>query len=308
MFTVNMMTNELNNKTESLLNGEIQAGISCVSVFNVPKLDCPSEENLIRTAFANFGGDVTFEFDISNRTVRLYHHPDIAEKIETTLNSVGLGAKLISRESVDCDTSQKVKDASLHSEQREARVLIWLLVINAIMFLLEIIVGIMAQSTGLIADSLDMFADAAVYGVSLYAVGKSAQLKLKAAHFAGYLQLALALGVLFEVMRRAIYGSEPVSTLMMGMGAIALIANIACLLLIFKSRNDGFHMKASWIFSANDVLANIGVIVAGSLVALSGSQIPDLVIGLIIGLIVLYGARRILSLKITGNDEKNEVF
>lgn len=67
-------------------------------------------------------------------------------------------------------------------------------------------------------------------------------------------------------------------------------------------------MKASWIFSANDVLANIGVIVAGSLVALSGSQIPDLVIGLIIGLIVLYGARRILSLKITDNDEKNEAF
>lgn len=308
MLTVNTMTNDLNDKTESLLNGDIETWISCVSVFNVPKMDCPSEENLIRTAFANFGEDVTFEFDISSRTVRLYHHPNITETIEATLNSVGLGAKLISRESVDCDTSQRVKDASLHSEQRESRVLIWLLVINAIMFLLEIIVGIMAQSTGLIADSLDMFADAAVYGVSLYAVGKSAQLKLKSAHFSGWLQLALALGVLFEVMRRAIYGSEPVSTLMMGMGAIALIANIACLLLIFKSRNDGAHMKASWIFSANDVLANIGVIVAGSLVALSGSQIPDLVIGLIIGLIVLYGARRILSLKITDNDEKNEAF
>ena len=91
------MINELNNKTESLLNDEIQVGISCVSEFNIPKMDCPSEENLIRTAFANFGEDVTFEFDISNRTVRLYHHPNIAEKIETTLNSVGLGAKLISR-------------------------------------------------------------------------------------------------------------------------------------------------------------------------------------------------------------------
>lgn len=304
------MINKLNNKTESLLDSEIQAGESCVSVFSVPQMDCPSEENLIRTAFATFGGIVTFEFDISNRIVRIYHPhtSEMAEKIETTLTSVGLGADLISLDTVSSETSQKVKDANLHSEQREARVLIWLLVINAIMFVLEIVVGIMAQSTGLIADSLDMFADAAVYGVSLYAVGKSAQLKLKAAHFAGWLQLALALSVLFEVMRRAIYGSEPVSTLMMGMGAIALIANIACLLLIFKSRNDGAHMKASWIFSANDVLANIGVIVAGSLVALSGSQIPDLVIGLIIGLIVLYGARRILSLKITSNDEKNEVF
>jgi Co/Zn/Cd efflux system component len=271
-------------------------------------MDCPSEENLIRTAFATFGEMVTFEFDISNRIVRIYHTSEMAEKIETTLKSVGLGADLLSLDTVSSETTQKVKESTLHGEKRERRVLTWLLVINAIMFLLEIIVGIMAQSTGLIADSLDMFADAAVYGVSLYAVGQSAPLKLKAAHFAGWLQLALALSVLFEVMRRAIYGSEPVSTLMMGMGTIALIANIACLLLIFKSRNDGAHMKASWIFSANDVLANIGVIVAGSLVAVTGSQIPDLVIGLIIGLIVLYGARRILSLKITGNDEKNAVF
>ena len=231
----------------------------------------------------------------------------MAEKIETTLKSVGLGADLISLDTVSSETTQKVKESTLYGEKRERRVLTWLLVINAIMFLLEIIVGIMAQSTGLIADSLDMFADAAVYGVSLYAVGKSAQLKFKAAHFSGWLQLALALGVLFEVIRRTLYGSEPVSTLMMGMGAIALVANIACLLLIFKSRNDGAHMKASWIFSANDVLANIGVIAAGSLVAVTGSQIPDLVIGLIIGLIVLNSARRILSLKITNNPEENKV-
>jgi len=131
----------------------------------------------------------------------------------------------------------------------------------------------------------------------LYAVGKAARLKLKAAHLAGWLQLALALGVLIEVLRRAILGSEPVSALMMGMGAIALLANIACLLLIFKSRNQGAHMKASWIFSANDVLANAGVIIAGTLVALTGSQIPDLIIGVIIGFIVLNGARRILLLR-----------
>jgi Co/Zn/Cd efflux system component len=84
---------------------------------------------------------------------------------------------------------------------------------------------------------------------------------------------------------------------MMGIGAVALMANITCLLLIFKSRNQGAHMKASWIFSANDVLANVGVITAGILVAVTGSQLPDLVIGIIISLIVLNGARRILLLK-----------
>ena len=84
---------------------------------------------------------------------------------------------------------------------------------------------------------------------------------------------------------------------MMSLGAVALIANIACLLLIFKSRDQGAHMKASWIFSANDVLANVGVIAAGVLVAVTNSQIPDLVIGTMIGLVVLNGARRILLLK-----------
>jgi len=164
------------------------------------------------------------------------------------------------------------------------------------MFTVEITVGWLAQSTGLIADSLDMFADAAVYGVSLYAVGKAAKFKLKAAHFSGWLQIALALGVLSEVARRFLYGSEPVSVLMMSFGAVALIANITCLLLIFKSRNQGSHMKASWIFSANDVLANAGVITAGVLVAVTGSQMPDLVIGLLIAGLVMWGAVRILRL------------
>ncbi|MFN3236513.1 MAG: cation transporter [Pseudomonadales bacterium] len=275
---------------------ELQAQASHVSLFAVPKMDCPAEENLIRTAFASCGEALTFEFDIPNRTVRVYH-PDIAETIANTMNSVGLGANLISVESVSGRVVRAAQETAKSEEAQEARILRWLLAINATMFLLEFGVGIAAQSTGLIADSMDMFADAAVYGVSLYAVGKAASLKLKAAHISGWLQLALAAGVLIEVLRRALYGSEPVSELMMGMGLVALAANVCCLLLIFKSRNQGAHMKASWIFSANDVLANAGVITAGILVAITGSQLPDLVIGVIIGLVVLNGARRILLLK-----------
>lgn len=268
---------------------------SHVSVFHVPKMDCPSEENLIRTAFSSLGEAVTLEFDIPNRSVRVYHS-NMATPVEKAMASVGLGATLISLESVGREAVQKVMEAAKSDEARESRVLRWLLTINAIMFVLEFGVGIVAQSTGLIADSLDMFADAAVYCVSLFAVGKAAKLKLKAAHISGWLQLALGLGILLEVLRRVIYGSEPVSTLMMSVGAVALAANITCLMLIFKSRNQGAHMKASWIFSANDVLANAGVITAGILVAVTESQIPDLVIGIIIGLVVLNGARRILLL------------
>jgi len=165
------------------------------------------------------------------------------------------------------------------------------------MFSLELIVGWIAQSTGLIADSLDMFADAAVYGLALYAVGRASSLKLRAAHLAGLLQMLLALSVLGEVVRRFFLGSEPVSGLMISFGMLALAANIACLIIIHREKDSGAHMKASWIFSANDVIANVGVILAGVLVTWTGSSYPDLVIGFIIGAIVLNGAWRILQLK-----------
>jgi Co/Zn/Cd efflux system component len=179
---------------------------------------------------------------------------------------------------------------------REARTLKLVLVINGATFLIEIIAGWLAQSIGLIADSLDMFRDAAVYGVSLYAVGKAAALQARAARLSGFLQLALALGVLFEVVRRFVVGSEPEPGFMVCIAFVALVANANCMALIAKHRRGGEHMRASWIFSTNDVIANAGVIVAAMLVAASGSHFPDLLVGSIIALVVLLGAIRILRL------------
>lgn len=171
-----------------------------------------------------------------------------------------------------------------------------LLAINGAMFFVEIVTGWLAESTGLIADSLDMFADAAVYGVSLYAVGKAATMQMRAARFSGYLQLILAFGALFEVSRRFLVGSDPEPPLMIGVALLALVANLTCMALIAKHRQGGAHMRASWIFSPNDVIANVGVILAGALVAWTGSHLPDLVVGAIIALVVLSGAIRILRL------------
>jgi Co/Zn/Cd efflux system component len=75
---------------------------------------------------------------------------------------------------------------------------------------------------------------------------------------------------------------------------LALVANVWCLWLISKHRDSGVHMRASWIFSANDVIANLGVIVAGALVLYFDSRVPDLVIGAIISTVVLSGGVRIL--------------
>ena len=173
---------------------------------------------------------------------------------------------------------------------------LWILLgINAAMFVIEAAAGWWGESTGLMADSLDMLADASVYGIALYAVGRSRRLQANAALASGVLQVALGCGLLLEVVRRFIYGSDPISTLMMAVGALALVANVACLALIAKHREGGVHMRASWIFSKNDVIANLGVIVSGALVMIFGSRLPDLIIGAVIAAVVLRGGMQILG-------------
>ena len=163
------------------------------------------------------------------------------------------------------------------------------------MFIIEIVAGIVADSTALIADSLDMLADATVYTIGLYAVGRSLVAKAKAAHISGVFQVALGAGVLIDIVRRLILGSEPESFMMIAVGAVALIANTICLLLIYKHRQGEVHMRASWIFSKNDVIANTGVIGGGVLVMWLGSSWPDLLIGLLISLVVIRGGFQIIK-------------
>jgi len=185
--------------------------------------------------------------------------------------------------------------------REESRVLIILLGINALMFFVEITIGIMSESTALIADSLDMLADATVYGIGLYAVGKEIFFKIKAAHISGIFQIILGITVLIDIIRRSVLGSEPESFLMIFVGILALIANIICLQLISKHKGGEVHMRASWIFSKNDVIANIGIVFGGGLVYLLDSRFPDLIIGLGISALVIHGGIHILK---DANNEK----
>ena len=192
-------------------------------------------------------------------------------------------------------------DCSEEAVGLELRTLVMLLTINGVMFLAEVIVGWIAESTALLADSLDMLADTAVYGIALYATSRSGGTQQTAARVSGVLQIALGLGVLVEVIRRAVFGSEPTSHLMIGAGAVALAANLICLRLISEHRDGGAHMRASWIFSKNDVIANTGVIVAGLFVMASNNRIPDLVVGLIVAMVVVRGGIQILGRPVTGS-------
>ena len=151
---------------------------------------------------------------------------------------------------------------------------------------------------GLVADSLDMLADSFVYGISLFAVGGTLIRKRRIAKLAGYFQILLAVMGFGEVLRRFLGAEQlPDFTTMIMVSVFALIANGICLYLLQKSKSkEEAHMKASMIFTSNDVIINLGVIVAGFLVNVLNSNKPDLIIGTIVFILVIQGARRILKL------------
>lgn len=254
-------------------------------------MDCAAEEQMVRDALDDLEGIRKLAFDLSARRLAVYHDAD-AGSIAARLEGLRLGARLEASQ-----TTGEAVAASDNDDRLERRALQILLGINATMFFAEQIAGWIASSAGLLADSLDMLADASVYGIALYAVGRSKDLKRRAGHISGWLQLALAAGAFAEVVRRFLHGSDPEPGYMMAVALVALAANIMCLLLISRHRKGGVHMRASWIFSTNDVIANIGVIVAGGLVAWTGSRSPDLVIGALIAAVVASGALRILRLR-----------
>lgn len=265
------------------------------TVFDISKMDCPSEEKIVRMALDGMSGVQSLTFDLQSRQLTATHTNDVGNLLQA-LKPLGFGAKLShSRELTEAEEGLLIA-SNKDDSASESRVLWQLLSINGIMFVAEMAFGLYAQSAGLIADSLDMFADAAVYGLSLYAVGKAIQLKKRAARLSGYLQVLLAIGALSEVLRRFIFGSDPEEYFMMSVATLALAANTLCLFLLSKHRDREVHMKASWIFSTNDVIANMGVILAGFLVLVFKANWPDLVVGLIISAIVLRGGIRILSL------------
>lgn len=253
-------------------------------------MDCPSEENMIRMKLDGLQAIKKLDFDIENRNLTVYHSEEDKE-ILSRLESLNFGAKLTGTVSID-DIEFEVEDSTVQSK------LLWsVLIINFAFFIIEMTTGLISKSMGLVADSLDMLADSFVYGLSLWAVGSTVTRKKKVARWSGYFQLTLALLGIIEVVRRFI-GSEamPDYRIMIGVSILALIANGVCLYLLQKSKSNEAHMKASMIFTSNDVIINSGVILAGVLVLLTQSKYPDLIIGSVVFLIVVRGAISILKL------------
>ena len=259
------------------------------TIFEITKMDCPSEENLIRMKLDGISSIANLDFDIPNRKLTVFHNGQI-DQIEESIIELSLGGKKISTE----HTSQT--DFQENSSQEK---LLWtVLGINFVFFLIEITTGLFSKSMGLVADSLDMLADSFVYGISLFAVGGTLTRKKRIAKLAGYFQISLAIIGFIEVLRRFFMAEKlPNFSTMIIVSIFALIANGICLYLLQKSKSkDEAHMKASMIFTSNDVIINLGVIFAGILVNWLNSNKPDLIIGTIVFILVIQGAIRILKL------------
>ena len=183
---------------------------------------------------------------------------------------------------------------STANTKAERKILTIALILNASMFVIGLIAGILAQSTSLIADSLDMLADAAAYIIGLFAIGRSLRFKAIAANLSGTLLLILGIGILIEIGRRAWLGSAPESITMIAVACISLAVNVNVLRLLNRFRKGEVHLRATWMFTRADVIVNLGVIVSGALVALTNSRYPDLIVGFSIGLYVIKESLEIL--------------
>ena len=189
----------------------------------------------------------------------------------------------------DCGCHHEAKNA------QERRVLWIALALNAAMAMIGGIAGWIAQSTGLLADALDMLSDASAYAIGLVAIGRTARFKVNAAWLSGSVLLILGIGILVEVGRRVVHGAEPLSGWMIGIALLSLAVNVTVLRLLSPLKSGEVHLRATWLFTRADVVANIGVILAGLLVLWLATPYPDYIIGTLIGLYVIKEAFEILG-------------
>lgn len=191
------------------------------------------------------------------------------------------------------DEETEIRLDARNAEER--RTLWWVLGINFTQVLVAGAVGILAESTGLLGAALDNLADAAVYAVSLYAVGRTVVAKSRAAQLSGILLMLVAFGLLLEIFRRFFAAAEPIGLAMIVTALVNAATNLLVLRLLRAHRTHGVQFKASWIFTTNDMVVNVGVVLSGVLVMLLRSPIPDLLIGIAVVVVVFKGGWEILG-------------
>jgi len=182
---------------------------------------------------------------------------------------------------------------------RQKHVLQIALLINATMFIIEACAGVMARSTSLLADSLDMLGDSLVYGISLWVINKDQHWGAGVAFMKGLIMAAFGIAVLIEAIYKIVIPTLPSAPVIGIVGLLALAANTTCLFLLIGHRNDDINMRSIWLCSRNDIIANVAVLAAAGGVAISKSMWPDVTVGIGIALLFLSSAAQVLRPSLT---------
>lgn len=190
---------------------------------------------------------------------------------------------------------QNKTEALTQLKKRQARVLWVVLGINLVMFVVEFGAGLRAESLSLTGDSLDMLGDALVYGTSLYVIHRSVKAQAGAALLKGVIMFGFAIAVFARAIYQFMTGAAPTAEIMGLVGLLALAANLICLLLLTRHREDNLNMSSVWLCSRNDIIANTSVLAAAGLVSLTQSPIPDLLVGLLLTVVFARSAGTVLS-------------
>lgn len=194
----------------------------------------------------------------------------------------------------ECCSNKGREIAALTLKADQRRVLLWVLAINAVMFVIEFSAGVIAQSSALQADAVDMLGDALVYVLSLFALNRGAKWEAGAALAKGLVILIFFGVIVVAIVLKILHGVPPSSRMMLVFGSLALAANLTCLALLWGFRKLNINMSSTFECSRNDVIANLGVLIAAVGVAGFQSGWPDIVVGSLIALVFLRSAIRVL--------------
>lgn len=181
-----------------------------------------------------------------------------------------------------------------HNSPTWRRVLWISLIINAAMFAVEVVAGAAADSHALKADALDFFGDSANYAISLMVAGMALHRRARAALFKGVTLALLCVYVLGSTMAAALNGSSPEPETMGIIGVLALVANVAVALMLFRFRTGDANMRSVWICSRNDAIGNVAVVLAAAGVFGTGTAWPDLIVAAVLAALGLSGGWQII--------------
>ncbi len=174
---------------------------------------------------------------------------------------------------------------------RQTQQILWVVLIaNAAMFVVETVGGHATGSLALQADALDFAADAATYGVTLWAVGQPAMARTRAALIKSAAMLAMGGVIIAMAVAKLMSPVAPAAEPMGIIGALALAVNLGAVILLLRFRDGDANLRSAWICSRNDAVGNVLVILAAAATAATASPWPDFAVGLIMSLLFVSGS------------------